>query len=168
MSVPGPGDESPRATICRGCTTRECCTRPVEISIAELGSIARTLELPPTLFVELSSDPANPTLRLVRRAGTCVFLLHLATHKRLCGLGPLAPLACRRYPAEPGPQTHCWRTWTREELEEDDLEAETQSAVVSQARLVARWQTRLASRHHELADSMALDALLSLSMEPEP
>ncbi len=148
--------------------TRECCTRPVEITIAELGAISRTLELPPTLFAELSGDSANPTVLLVRRAGTCVFLLHLATHKRLCGLGPLAPLACRRYPTEPGPQTHCWRAWSDDELLDSKLAAETQSAAASQAGRVSRWQARLATRHHELADSMALDALLSLAAEPDP
>jgi Fe-S-cluster containining protein len=164
-----PDEESPRATICRSCTTRDCCTRPIEITIAELGSIARTLELPPTLFVELSGDSADPTLRLVRRDGNCVFLLHLATHKRVCGLGSLAPLACRRFPAEPGAQTNCWRTWSDDELHDSvDLDAEAQSAVTVQAGLVSRWQTRLATRHHELGATMALDALLSLAAELEP
>lgn len=186
MSVPGPGDASPRATVCRACTTRECCTRLVPLTIAELATIAHTLELRPSSFAELVPAESSPDLAALElplahtstlapqvltlrrdRSGACVFLLHLATHRRYCGLGALAPLACRRFPVTAGSQgTTCWRPWTDDELSDPPLDAAQATATAAHAAHVARWHEKLGASHHALTPSLTLDALLSLAAEP--
>lgn len=170
MTVPRPDDTSARGLVCARCTSRECCARPVPITIAELADIAKALALAPTAFATLTTPHTpGPGLSLRRDPeGRCVFSVHLGSHRRACGLASLAPLACRRFP-EPAatnrPLPHCWRTWGDAELSDPELEREQLTSDLSQSALAARWAERTRSRSHPLDEAMLLDALVALGDE---
>lgn len=154
---------APTAAACVACRTRDCCRdRDAPLTGADVVRIATALEVAPTSFatvapasdspdapdVFLTSERRPVRLVLARRAEpdgheACVFLLALGSGRRLCGLGALAPTACRLHPAigpEPGA---CWRTFTADEV------------APARAALADRLRSERAAWHAFLADVAA-------------
>lgn len=144
------------------------------LSYAEVANIARTMAIPPTSFVSLVAprdeyrEPAGLlrlgpreapyALELQRRDGVCVFLLTLGSGRKLCGLGALAPRACRDYPTRSAlTRLVCWRGWREDEIVTDTNDE-------AQRRAEARWDERIAGRAQPLDEETALAALLSLEV----
>jgi len=125
---------APSTAACEACRTRDCCRdRDAALTGADVARIARALEVAPTRFATTTPaapgdaraflDPDGAPVRLVlrRRAEpdertACVFLLALGSGRRLCGLGELAPTACRLHPAEGPTPGACWRTFSAAEV----------------------------------------------------
>jgi hypothetical protein len=91
-----------------------CIHGPDEITGADLVRIARTLAAEPRRFTQTApaaaDDPAGIVLDKRRRrvrlevataAHGCVFMLRAMGGSGRCGLGDLAPLCCRMFPADP-------------------------------------------------------------------
>jgi hypothetical protein len=164
----------PGARLCAACRSRECCGgRPVIVRPDEAARIARTLAIPLGEVVEVAAfdAPAGPGTEVEPRAFrlapggpphalllrkamepdglACRFRLALRTGRKLCGLGPLAPLACRRFPhpnsAEAFAAGHCWRVFTPSELESGAR------AVTDDGRVEAPWGDAR-TRWHEAVD----------------
>jgi hypothetical protein len=91
-----------------------CIRGPREITGADLVRIARTLAAEPWRFTQTApaaaDDPAGIVLDNGRRrvrlevataAPGCVFMVRAMGGSGRCGLGDLAPLCCRMFPADP-------------------------------------------------------------------
>ena len=136
------------------------CEREVDLDYADLARIATALSIAPLSFVALTGPtPPRPTLDLAgqsvgltlrRHDGRCVFLLTLASGRRLCGLGALAPTSCLKDRSTPLP-AHVDRA----------------PRPSNQAELEARWQSRIAGRTRPLDPETALSGLLSMMAEAE-
>jgi hypothetical protein len=127
MALPERSSHPSDPAICRTCLTRDCCSRRVPLTLPELARIARTLSVPPSSFAELGApiSPSPTPLRtpsleraqvLLRHVdSSCIFLLHLGSGRRFCGLGPLAPAACTHFPGprdlEDGKAPPCPYPW---------------------------------------------------------
>lgn len=85
------------------------CSAAQSLTLGEFYTIARTLALTPSAWVELASessgafsfllpDQSPRHLILKRRATGCVFSRPLADNRSLCGLGSLCPKACQAAP----------------------------------------------------------------------
>jgi len=127
---------APTAAACVACRTRDCCRdRDAPLTGADVVRIATALEIAPLTFVALAfaaerdraadtfttHDHRRARLVLARRPEpdghtACVFLLALGSGRRLCGLGALAPTACRLHPATGPDPGACWRTFTSDEV----------------------------------------------------
>jgi len=136
------------------------CEREVDLDYADLARIATTLAIAPLSFVALTGATAlRPTLDLAgqsagltlrRHDGRCVFLLTLTSGRPLCGLGALAPAACRAAPSTPLPP-----------------EVDRTPRPSHQSELEARWRERLVGRTRPLDPESALAGLLSMMAERE-
>ncbi len=172
MAVPEPSASSTDpAAPCRTCLTRDCCSRRIPLTLPELARIARTLALPPARFAELG-PPVAPDPTPIRISSTseahvllrhsdssCIFLLHLGSGRRFCGLGPLAPAACTHFPASlvDGMAPPCPYPWQRP-LSPSPLPFEHEAQV-------ATWNALFDSgtdRSPPLPEPALLDALLAL------
>lgn len=142
----------------------------------EVVAIARALAVAPTRFARLevtnegSADAiaiapgGGDRRRIVLRrrpdgAGRtrCVFLLTAGSGRAICGLGELAPEACRAFPAPAteGRVEGCWRRWQAHEIE-------APAAVVDRgAGAIARWNAIVAGRPYPLDEDTFFDALLA-------
>lgn len=91
-----------------------CYRGPRLVTGADIVRISRTLALEPTHFTQTAPAAANdPTgvvldnarrlvnLRIANAAHGCVFHVRTLEGTGRCGLGELAPLACRMYPVAP-------------------------------------------------------------------
>ncbi|HRE89337.1 MAG TPA: hypothetical protein PK095_09365 [Myxococcota bacterium] len=136
------------------------CEREVDLGYTDLARISTALSIAPLSFVALTGPtPPRPTLDLAgqlvgltlrRHDGRCAFLLTLASGRRLCGLGALAPVACLKDPSTPLPA---------------DVDRAPRPS--NQAELEARWQSRIAERTRPLDPETALSGLLSMMAEAE-
>jgi hypothetical protein len=95
-----------------------CIHGPDVVNGADLVRIARTLAVEPRRFTQtapaLPDDPAGIVLDMGRRrvrlgvataAHGCLFLIRAMGGSGRCGLGDLAPLCCRMFPADPASDT---------------------------------------------------------------
>jgi len=173
MAVPEaslhPNPSAPTA-ICRTCLTRDCCRRRVPLTLPELARIARTLALPAARFAELGppvaptptpirTSPTSQTQVLLRHVDSaCIFLLHLGSGRRFCGLGPLAPSACTHFPGprdlHHGMAPPCPHPWQAPLSPPPTPEHD---------RLVAAWDALLEPADTSPPESFVLDALLALT-----
>jgi Fe-S-cluster containining protein len=183
-----------RAASCGACRTRDCChDRDVALTADEVVAIARTLAVAPERFARLApvgtaaSGGAEPVTIKLSRDGPghrvvlrrrddgegrtrCVFLMTAGSGRKLCGLGELAPGACRTFPRPVDLDAErravgCWRRW--EDLTEDgagELAAEGVREAAMRARdeaAIARWDAVVALREHRLPEDAFLHALLA-------
>jgi hypothetical protein len=161
---------SRRAYVWLSCAAKSCCEREVVVTAADIVRIARGLAVDPWHFVasapateddpgglvlDQSGDRRRPVL--MKSVVGCVFLIRTSSGAGRCGLGDLAPVSCRIFPADPAaakvtvradPGCVC-RDWT-----DDDLEAVELTGPLSMARLeggrsdelIAKWNTYAATR----------------------
>ncbi len=99
----------------QACRAQNCCSRgAADVTGADIVRISRTLAVEPWFFTQTApatfSDPAGivldkgrrrVTLTLANAAHGCVFLLKTASGASCCGLGDIAPVSCRLFPADP-------------------------------------------------------------------
>ncbi|MFO0744382.1 MAG: hypothetical protein U1F43_01760 [Myxococcota bacterium] len=178
---------APTADACRACRTRDCCfDREVDLTGADVVRIAAALEVAPSTFATALPAPADDARAFALGAGrarlvlaqraepdgrrACVFLLGLGSGRRLCGLGELAPTACRLHPSSADGPGACWRTFTADEVAParralaDRLDAERGAW---RAR-VAAWNEAMAARGggRRAALDVFLDHVLARAAEP--
>lgn len=157
------------------CRAKARCARgPRQVTGADIVRISRTLALEPWHFTEtapaIADDPTGIVLDKGRRrvflkianaTNGCVFSIRTPSGARGCGLGDLAPVSCRIFPAdtkdgapairrEPG--CDC-REWTLEDL---DQEAVTEALRTWSAdrdhwfEVVERWNALASESAEEL------------------
>jgi hypothetical protein len=99
----------------QACRAQNCCARgAARVTGADIVRISRTLAVEPWQFTQTApaavDDPGGividkgrrrVTLTLANAAHGCVFLLRTASGASCCGLGDLAPVSCRLFPADP-------------------------------------------------------------------
>ncbi len=99
----------------QACRVQNCCASGASrVTGADIVRISRTLAVEPWLFTQTApaavDDPGGivldkgrrrVTLTLANAAHGCVFLLRTASGASCCGLGDLAPVSCRLFPADP-------------------------------------------------------------------
>ena len=154
---------SRRAYAWLSCAAKRCCEiGKVEVTTGDVVRIARALAIEPWTFVELTPtadgaagvelDQSGPQHRLVLATGAagCVFLIRTSSGAGRCGLGDLAPAACRMFPADPtaadvtvrtSPGCVC-REWTDRDLDGEELTDTSAAARSDRAAsrvLVERW-----------------------------
>lgn len=171
--------------------------RDVPLTGADVVRIATALEVAPTTFATsiaatgpeaagddgdafLESDPRDPRrtrlARLVLRrvpegaATACVFLLGLGSGRRACGLGALAPTACRLHPATDAGPGACWRAFGEDEVApvRRALAGRLADERAAWWRQVARWNAAARSRPVPMSHEVLLDSVLARAAEPEP
>ena len=138
---------SRRAYTWLSCREKSCCTRTVAVTGADVARIAEGIAVEPWQFVELAptneGDPAGVAMddgpdrqaMVLRRTGRdCVFLVRTGSGAGRCGLGALAPTACRMFPAtvgeaDPGPDVCTCREWTMYEIEGEDTASLRRQAI---------------------------------------
>jgi hypothetical protein len=145
------------------CAAKRCCERGnPEVTTADVVRIARALAIEPWTFVELipiaddaagvEVDQSGQQYRQVLATGAagCVFLIRTSIGAGRCGLGELAPAACRVFPADPAaaevtvrtsPGCVC-REWTVRDLDAEELTGTLAAARTDRAEsraLVERW-----------------------------
>ena len=148
----------------RGAGAPASCEREVAPTFTEVARISTTLAVAPTTFIALTPHRTASMLALggterglalKRHEGRCVFLLELATTS-LCGLGDLAPHACKVRPDTPLP------AGTRDGSAPRDTKPPFAPDPERQHQLETKWRARLANRHFPLTPEVALDGLLAL------
>jgi Fe-S-cluster containining protein len=99
----------------KSCRAKTCCTRGArDVNGADIVRISRTLALEPWHFTQTSpaaaDDPAGiileggrrrVNLALANAAHGCVFLIRTVSGAASCGIGDVAPVSCRVFPANP-------------------------------------------------------------------
>ena len=149
-------------TARQACRIQNCCSRGATgVTGADIVRISRTLVVEPWHFTQAApaaaDDPTGVivddgrrrvTLKLANAAQGCVFLLRTAGGAGCCGLGDLAPVSCRVFPADPTtgdagtrhPSDCSCREWTDEQTE--DLGRSLAGRAADEAHwheTVARW-----------------------------
>jgi len=99
----------------QACRAQNRCSRGAAgVTGADVVRISRTLAVEPWFFTQTApaavADPGGivldkgrrrVTLTLANAAHGCVFLLKTASGASCCGLGDVAPVACRLFPVDP-------------------------------------------------------------------
>ncbi|MFF3243776.1 hypothetical protein ACFYWY_08580 [Streptomyces sp. NPDC002870] len=137
-----PNSPSARAEWLSCRATMRCTRGARHVTGADIVRISRTLALEPWHFTQTAPAAADdPTgividegrrrvnLRLANAAGGCVFSIRTSSGAGRCGLGDLAPVTCRVFPADPARgsaptqrQRGCeCQEWTEKDLDEEKL-----------------------------------------------
>ena len=153
---------SRRAYAWLSCREKACCRRGADITDADIARIAAGLGVEASHLVTPEDagdeDPAaialgpgpRVKLRLTTTARGCVFLVRTRSGAGRCGLGDLAPAACRIFPADPArpdpgvrPEPGCeCRSWTDTDLDGDELATPVRAAhdeLIGWHDRIARW-----------------------------
>jgi Fe-S-cluster containining protein len=167
-----PEVRSRRAYTWLACREKACCTRAVAVTGADVARIAHGVAVEPWQFAELAPTPASDpagvamdggpdrqALVLRRTGGDCVFLVRTRSGAGRCGLGALAPTACRMFPAtvgeaDPGPEVCTCREWTMYEIEGEDTASLRRQAIDERQAwhdTVRRWNDFASSAGPEAA-----------------
>ena len=157
------------------CRAKACCARGADVTDADIARIATGLALDPINVVAtepaVDGDPVavalGPTrrvrLHLVTTTTGCVFLLRTRSGAGRCGLGDLAPAACRIFPADPcrpepavRPEPGCTcRRWTETDVADAPVVRANQE-LTAWRELIARWNAYAV----EVAEGLELDDFL--------
>src|SRR5262245_8697908 len=115
VAAPTPAAPPPSWAHWKSCREKTCCTRGARhVNGADIVRISRTLALEPWHFTQTSpaaaDDPAGiilaggrrrVNLTLANAGHGCVFLIRTISGAACCGIGDLAPVSCRAFPADP-------------------------------------------------------------------
>jgi hypothetical protein len=158
-------DNSPSAQAeWQSCRAKTRCARGARyVTGADIVRISRTLALEPWHFTQTAPAAADdPTgiildggrrhvsLKLANAVHGCVFLVKTPSGAGRCGLGELAPISCRTFPADatagvPATRTEpgcdC-REWKQEDLDQEELAEALRTWAADRdhwCEVVARW-----------------------------